>query len=665
MAHFVPSVGFLRDAAQKGGTRGWGALASSQDAALQRALFEEEEEAIDAPLGAELFAYSPFGSRVGAARSSLQDGSFDEAGEDQWLDEVGALRDQIESTRRGAEAKVRRTELQAARLAEVLSRTADGRVAAARRWAAREANKHETLAYKKDGEWAEIVAHVKAEAAELQDDLADARAENARLHKQLGSAGLRNEKERRAAEKAREDAVSQARQEATTSAAAKYDAVIAASEERARRAETRLASAAADWAEQLAAAEARETQAVDLRRLAEERVAAEYTKQIADAVARANVAEKAQQAVEKRCVELESKSKEEELRRVVGREAAVLELQTTQDKLEQTTDELLKSAMLIDTAEAAAGELREQLTQKDQTIADMVQRENDLQAELAVMHKQLEQSALETSSLGRSLSQRSAELALLSERQNLRWTVYRRVWIRMCCRLLMEARSEVPLFALADSTASETDTETEASIEPDKRLGKLRRPIGTVDGATVPRKRLRPSHARTLGRQRRFPSRGASDINSTNRFEALRYEKKDEDVRSPELEPDDLDGFDQNQHQRDCHVDDSRAKIEVRRSDEASSFPAEPTNIEEAKHFAAWQLKHAEADDCTEPGVNTEQPDAHQNHHHGEASTDTETEAIFPLLERNPWLLAVLPLVLLLALTPLVIFMTPGLPPKV
>ena len=82
--------------------------------------------------------------------------------------------------------------------------------------------------------------------------------------------GPRNEKERRAVEKALEDAASQARQEATTLAAAKYDAVIAASDERARRAETRPASAAADRAEQLAAAEARETQ-VDLQRLAEER----------------------------------------------------------------------------------------------------------------------------------------------------------------------------------------------------------------------------------------------------------------------------------------------------------------------------------------------------------------------------------------------------------
>ena len=345
MAHFVPSVGFLRDVAQSvNGSREW----EAQDMALQRALFEEaeeEEEAIDAPLGAELFAYSPFGSRTGAARSGLQDGSFDEAGEEQWLDEVGALRDQIEYTRRGAEAKIRRTELQAARLAEVMSRTAEGRVATARRWAAREANKHEALVLKKDHEWAEIVAQVKVEAAELQEDLCDARTENARLQKQLGNAALRTEKERRAAEKAQEDAVSQARQEATALAATKYEAVIAASDERARRAETRLASAAADWAERLAAAEARETQAVELRRVAEERMAAKFAEQLATAIERVNTAEKAQQAAEKRCIHLEKKSKEEELRRVVGREAAVLELQTTQAKLEQTTAELSRSSV--------------------------------------------------------------------------------------------------------------------------------------------------------------------------------------------------------------------------------------------------------------------------------------------------------------------------------
>ena len=57
------------------------------------------------------------------------------------------------------------------------------------------------------------------------------------------------------------------------------------------------------------------------------------------------------------------------------------ELQTTQ-LLEQTTAELLKSAALIDTAEAAADELRKQLTQKDQAINDMVQRENDCRLSL-------------------------------------------------------------------------------------------------------------------------------------------------------------------------------------------------------------------------------------------------------------------------------------------
>lgn len=665
MAHFVPSVGFLRDAAQSmNGSGGW----EARDVALQRALFEdEEEEAIDAPLGAELFAYSPFGSRTGAARSGLQDGSFDEAGEEQWLDEVGALRDQIEYTRRSAEAKVRRTEVQAARLAEVMSRTADGRVAAARRWAAREANKHETLMHQKDHEWAEIVAQVKVEVTELQEDLRDARTENARLQKQLANAALRTEKERRAAEKAQEDAVSQARQEATALAAAKYDPVIAASDERARRAETRLASAAADWTERLAAAEARETQAVDLRRKAEERVAAKFTKQLAEAIDRANAAEKAQQAAEQRCIELEKKSKEEELRRVVGREAAVLELQTTQAKLEQTTAELSRSAILIDTAEAAADELRAQLVQKNQVINDMVQRENDQQAELAGIHEQLKRSEAEASTLGRLYSQRSAELALLSERQNLRWTVYRRIWIRMCCRLLIGARSDVPLFALADSTASDTDTESEGRIEQNSNRSRLRRPLhySTVDGAAVPRKRLRPSHARTLGRQRRVLSPVASDNNSTEQVESLRYEEEDKDVRSPELEPVDLEGFEQHQHQRDAQVDEGCADSEVRRAEEsAASIPAEPTNIEEAEQFAAWQLEHTEANDCTTP-VATEQLDVHQNHHRRDTGTNSRTEAIFPLLERNSWLLAVLPLVMLLVLTPLVVFMTPEVPPRV
>ena len=602
MAHFIPSVAFLStsSASPINSKHPRGARTFSQaDAALQRALFEEEEEPIDAPLGAELFAHSPWGVRAGRPKLQCAAG-VDEADDDQWLDEIGMMRDQIEYTRRGAEAKVRRTELQAARLAEVMSRTADGRVAAARRWAAREAHKHETLRYEKDQEWADIVAHVKAEASEVARDLSDARAENRRLQKQLADAALRAEKERRAAEKAQQDAVSNARREAETAAAAKYDALIAASDERARRAETRLASTAADWAEQLAVVEAREARAVELQHAAKESVAAEFTQQLARATARASVAEQAQHAAETRCVELEKESQEEELRRGVCQEAAACELQTTQTKLEEKTTELLSLKLLLESVETVAAELQAQLAHKDRVIKDMLQREADRET---AVQEQLERSASEHMSLQRLLSQRSADLALLSERKNLRWIVYRRVWIRMCCRLLIEARTDRPLFALSYSTASDTDTEAEARAERNAKASTSRRPTGAAGDAHASRKRHRTQHARTLGRQRRVL--GPASENSAEQGDVERI----------------------------------------------PFVPPEPMNRKEAEQIAAQQLSEGQRDReterQTEPGV-------------GPGS-----EAIFPLLERNPWLLALLPVMLLFMLTPLVILMTPELPPRV
>lgn len=595
MAHFIPSVAFLGTSSTSpiNPKHSRGARTLNQaDAALQRALFEEEEEPIDAPLGAELFAYSPWG-RGRAGRSKLQGAAgFDEADDDQWLDEIGAMRDQIEYTRRGAEAKVRRTELQAARLAEVLSRTADGRVAAARRWAAREAHKHETLRYEKDHEWADLVAHIKAETSEVARDLRDARAEKGRLQKQLADAALRGEKERRAAEKAQEDAVSNARQETEAAAAAKHDAVIAASDERARRAETRLASAAADWAEQLAATEAREARAVELQHAAEETVAAQFAEQLESATARASVAEQAQHAAETRCAELEKEAQEE----AVSREAAACELQATQTKLEERTAELCSLRLLLETAETAAAELRAQLAHKDQAIKEMLQREAERET---AAQEQLERSASEQTTLQRLLSQRSADLVLLSERQNLRWAVYRRVWIRMCCRLLIEARTDRPLYALGYSSASDTDTEAEARAERNAKASTLRRPIATGGDAHPSHRRHRTQHARTLGRQRRVPA-PASENSSADQGDA---------VRTPFVS-------------------------------------LEPTNRNEAEQFAAQQ----------------QSMELTQGRHPGAGAG---SEAIFPLLERRPWLLAVLPLMLLLLLTPLVIYMTPELPPRV
>lgn len=695
MAHFVPSVGFLGD--RSGRYAGYaaddaGALARRQDAALQRALFEEEEEeeqeVISAPLGPDMFAVSPFSGNV---RSTPQACALEAADEEQWLDEVGAMRDQIEHARHDAETRVRRTELQAARLAEVLSRTADGRVAAARRWAAREVHRHESLRREKNCEWADIVADVKMEAAEFKEDLRDARAEKARLQKQLANAALRSEKERRAAEKALENAVRQAREETEAKATAKYDAVIAASDERARRAETRLASAAADWAERLAAAEAREAHAVDLRRETEEQVTAVFTEQLTSALARAAAAEKAQQGAETRCVELEKKSQEGELRRVVGREAAVVELQATQAKLEEKNFEL---SQVRASAEATVEQLRAELSQKDQRVNDMVQRANEQQSELAAMQEQLKRSVSEISSLRQLLDQRSAALALLGERQTLRWAVYRRIWIRMSCRLLIGARSDIPLFAPADSTASDTDTEAEPHVAPTVQPG---RPsiAASVCGATASRKRLRSSQARTLGRQRRVLTTSlGSDNESASCIESLQCDKECEDVRSPELEPDDLQDFDQHQYQRDAepnleadcaYGDGEEAGTEIRETVASAGFvPAEPTNRAEAEKFAAWQLESDrvqsgectsdyQSQDCqnqTQPQVGATAAEAPDDLRVGQQGRDSRAvgtdgaDAIFPLLERNPWLVAVMPLVLLLMMMPLVIFMTPELPSR-
>jgi hypothetical protein len=276
VSHFVPSVAFLSSPTDS---------IAAKDQLLQRTLFDEDDDAIDAPLGRSLFAHSPFG----ATAPQRPFDSFDEADEDQWLDEVATMRDQIEQTRRSADVQVRHTERQAARLAEVMSRKADGRVATARRWAAQEAHRHEALAYEEGREWANMVAHVKAETADVKADLADARGEKARLKKQLEDAALRREKEQRAEQKAREAAVSQARQEAEAATVAQYSAAVTTADERTARAEARLASTAAEWAERLAAAEARAAEALDLRRVADERVAAEFKERIATTMVRSDM----------------------------------------------------------------------------------------------------------------------------------------------------------------------------------------------------------------------------------------------------------------------------------------------------------------------------------------------------------------------------------------
>ena len=558
VSHFVPSVAHHLGSSPK----------QQADELLQRTLFADDDEMIDAPLGTSLFAdtlFAPSPSAVLGRRSTPRRGhdGFDSADEDQWLDEVGRMKGELMVATRTADALGRQTERQAARLAEVMSRTADGKVAAARRWAAQEANKHKTLAYEEGLEWADMVSQIKAETADAREDLADSRVEKARLETKLADAALRHEREQRAAAKAHVETVVAARTEAEATAGARHGAATEAAEQRAERAEARLVSAAAEWSERLAGAEAREHEAVEqLKSRAchdaseqlkvDDRIAAEFKERIASAMARAEQAELARRTAEAHVLELESNWKEEELGRRVEREAALLEVAAAQGQLEDRNG-LLKElsaqgqslTLRAETAEADQVELRAELERMDAAMEAMTRRIEEQQqaqrAEVVGLLERVESSAQESETLGRVLSQRSAELAQLSAREALHYCVYRRTWVRMCCRLLTGSRSAVQLI-FANQSTTDTDTESESGSS---RTGFS--PFRPRRGAA-----LSPARPATLGRQTAqrasalipvLPSdSGEDDDNEQDEAEAAGRT----DLKSPELELEGLqDGEDQ------------------------------------------------------------------------------------------------------------------------
>lgn len=762
VSHFVPSVAYLGTSPKQ-----------QADELLQRTLFgEDEEDMIDAPLGETLFAHSPFAGSTPRG-DSTRDG-FDRADQDQWLDEVGRMKDELTVAQRTADAEVRRTERQAARLAEVMSRTADGRVAAARRWAAQEANKHQTLAYEEGLEWADMVSQIKVETADAREDLADARAEKARLAKKLADAALRFEREQRAVEKQLEEAVA-ARTEADAAASARQAAAEAA-DLRAERAEAQLASAAAEWSERLARAEAREHEAVEQRNKFHDRGAAEFGERIAAAMARAEQAELARRAAETQSLELESKWKEEELRRRVGREAAMLELSAAQGQLDEKNS-LLKElsaqgqslTLRAETAEADQVELRAELERMDAAMEEMTRRveqqQQDQRAEVVGLLEQIESSARESETLGRLLGQRTAELQQLSAREALQYCVYRRTWIRMCCRLLIGSRSAVQLI-FANQSLTDADTESESSGHTGFSPFRPRRVVA-----------MSPARPATLGRNAVKRARASalspvipSDSGEEDDIELDAEAAGRDDMKSPELELEDLQdyGEDDGEDQGDGGLDDDgddddeleeeaeeeeeesqeeddgfaaqaqpvaesigaakaweaaeialqreqQAQVQVRRvsarAEEIVSeeilmtesllveTESESPSEEDGGHDDNYMLRDLQraatlgdaraaaaragrsdlertaalgdaraataradrADAMHEPGnmEEAERMQAWQQQRNRVVEHGDGTKAVFPMLEANPWLLALLPLLMLIMCVPIVIMMVP------
>jgi len=346
---------------------------------LERTLFEadSDEEHVDAPLGSQLFKLG-----TPAPRHAMT--MMERADEDAWLAELGEMQGEVARAKITAAYQVKHTERQAARLAEVMSRTCEGRVAAARRWAEQEAAKHQASATAATSDWVQMVAQAKAETGELRKDVKEAHAQSADLRKQLADSALRLEKQKRAAEKELAEAVSAARREAEDAAAARIAAGVSAADASALRAERRLAEVSDELAETQAAAQEQQAQhRVEIA--AKDAQLAEASAQQAELTARAEAAELEAEALQAEVVE--------------------------------------------------CGATLEQLTLRAEA------RQAEHEEEVQVVLEQAEATAQESTSLGRLLAQRSAELVLLRERQQ---EAQRRLWLRLCAGLLVRQQRFEP-----------------------------------------------------------------------------------------------------------------------------------------------------------------------------------------------------------------------------